>query len=72
MVVDPFDPHPRSRPQVVNNSNHSSPTTSSLNNIDCDDDLDAFEVSGTTLSFVFLREGISGSSLFCYTYLTFG
>ena len=52
MVVDPFDPHPRSRPQVVNNSNHSSPTTSSLNNIDCDDDLDAFEVRGATLGFV--------------------
>ena len=52
VVVDPFDPHPRSRPQVVNNSNHSSPTTSSLNNIDCDDDLDAFEVNDITYGFV--------------------
>ena len=44
MVVDPFDPLSRARPQVITNSNHSSPTASSLNNPDPDDD-DAFEVS---------------------------
>ena len=46
VVVDPFDPVSRARPQVVTSSNHSSPTTSGLNNLDPDDD-DAFEVSAS-------------------------